>query len=219
MRAEPWAPPLGPPADERPDKFRLRYTLMFLAAPLLVQVYGISKGPEDPILLSAFIFVTYSLGLVIYFLIVVLRSVYMRHWKRLVSMLVAPVLTLGLWWGESYTGITPNYIKFSLSRSGYLSQIQQSRDGGVSFHAWLWDRSYGVGVTQTRAVLIYDESDQILLPPEARSADWVERVSKFEPDARLDLRTISDPTPYSLRRDTPLINKLAKHFYLVTEAR
>ena len=200
------------------NRFRSRYALLFLGSLLLVQAAGINIGPYDVNISGFLLFLAGAFFLVFYFTIVVAISVYMQYWRRILSVLVAPVLTFSLLQAELHTGFTPDYARFLLGRTGYLDQIRPAKGSSISFYAWLWDQTWGVGISQARTVLIYDETDQMLRPPEGRSADWDDRVARFSSSEYIDLRSIADPTPYSQRSQLPSIRRLANHFYLVTEA-
>ena len=201
------------------DGFRVRYAVLFLAGDLLIQIYHVIKAPENPslTLLVTLIGLVYYFALTLFLVISIGVSIYKLRWRRALSMLLAPVLVCGLLWGQFHTGFTPDYIHFLLVRSSYLDQVRQAGGGERSFHAWLWERIWGVGVTATQTVLIYDGTDQLLLSPEMRSMDWVGEALKFDGKG-FYLGGIIELTPYSKGLGAPSITKFGGHFYLVEMA-
>ena len=199
------------------DGFQVRYALLFLVGPLSIQVYDVFKAPEKPAwtLLLTLILIIYYLFLTLFLVIAIGINLYKLRWKRMLPLLLAPVLAGGFLWAEFRTGFTPDYVHLLAMRSAYLDQMRQADSDHQLFHAWLWERIWGVGVTPTQTILIYDKTDQLTLSPAMRSKDWVNEVSKFHATGSLYFPSIIDLMPDAQGRGDPSIKKLAKHFYLL----
>lgn len=207
---------LRPQPSIKLDAFRARYALLFVVLFLVNQLLGINKNPDDFDIAGILFFLASGSVLAVYFLVIVAVSVYRLQWRRLLSMLIVPGVAIGLFQAQLYTGFTPDYGRLLLGRSRYLDQVQQIKGSDAAFYAWPWDRTGGVASTPTRTLLIYDETDQLLLPPDARSTDWKRRALSFRSADYLDLRSFVDPTRCSHGDTAPSIRRLDKHFYLVT---
>ena len=199
------------------DGLRVRYTLLFLAGPLLIQVYEIIKAPERPdlTLLLTLVLIIYYFFLILFIVIAIAVNLYRLYWKRTLSLLLAPVLVGGFLWAEFHTGFTPDYVHLLVMRSAYLDQMRQADSDQQLFHAWLWERIWGVGVTATQTILIYDKTDQLMLSPAMRSKEWIKEISKFGATGDLYLPSLTGLILDSQGRGDPSIKKLAKHFYLL----
>ena len=203
-------------ASKTPDEFQARYIIVFLLPLLLSQTSRACAVPgssDDPGIIWLLL---YIFCLMIYFSVALALSVLGRSWRRLASVLIAPFTVIGILQAEFSTGLTPDYARFLLHRSEYMTQVRNNGPGPV-FYAWLWDRTWGVGRTQTQTILIYDKTDQVLLPPGSRTIVWLNEVKSFRSAENLDLRSLESaglgPVSYF---DQIVIAQLTDHFYLVS---
>ena len=205
------------------DGFQVRYTLLFLAGPLLIQVYDIIKPPERPGLwvLLGVILVIYYLALALFLVLAIAVNLYRPRSKIMLSLLLPLFLTGGYMWAVFHVGaisFTSDYVHFQVVRPAYLDQMRQPGNDEPLFHAWLWERDWAAGSIGSQTLLIYDKTDQLPLPPAMRSTDWIDRVLKFDATKALGLRFIAESVPNSQGYGAPSIKKLAKHFYLLKRA-
>ena len=203
------------------DGFQVRYTLLFLAGPLFLQVYDIIKPPERPDLsiLLGVILGLYYLALTLFLVLAIAVNLYRPHSKIMLSLLLALALVGGLLWPGYRDGVraafTSDYVHFLVVRPAHLDQMRQPGNDEPLFHAWLWERDWAAGSIGSQTLLIYDKTDQLPLPPAMRSTDWIDRVLKFDAPRHFGLRFIAESVPNSRGYGAPSIKKLAKHFYVL----
>jgi hypothetical protein len=119
-----------------------------------------------------------------------------RAWRRAASLLVLPLATVAaivkanaLWLFAIDTG---EHIHFRVMRGDYLSQVAKlPADAGPRIAVFNWG-----GFVISHAV-VYDESDQVLLPAEKQSPSWKKKIAGTE----LDCGVWGDP--------------MGDHFYIV----
>ena len=112
--------------------------------------------------------------------IVAAISARMGRWRRVVSCLVLPVVVLANVPGPfalvRYCNGIGNMIHFEVMRDHYLSKIKSLPDTGepklvvINWGGMIW-ASNGV---------VYDESDEVVLPPSRRSLGWTTRAGTTE---------------------------------------
>jgi hypothetical protein len=136
-----------------------------------------------------------------------------RHWRRLISQVTAPVLALALFAISGAIGVTPEHIRFAVNKRSYEADIARlPQTGEPRFHTFDWGSTGGAGVPNFFYTLVFDESDEMTLAPDRRSAAWRKRVvahmcpetqqcSLFGPEERKAVN----------------VEKMADHFFLVTE--
>jgi hypothetical protein len=130
------------------------------------------------------------------------------RWRRAVSAAIAPfaaAIPLILCY---QLGITPTWLRFQLSRTHFESEVAltSTANGVLRLRAFAWGETGGAAVANIFHTLVFDESDEIGLPPEQRSASWLERAK--------DQRQL-----YSILRGrgAPTVQRLSRHWYVVTQ--
>lgn len=142
-----------------------------------------------------------------------LSSIWHRRWRRAASAIVAPMVAYGLIQLVLHLGFTPGWIRFELGKHHYLAEIERlPQNGEPRFKLFNWGGTGGAGVVNVFFNLIFDESDEIALPPEKRSAQWLSRMRSYCPGTQMC--SILRPNPPSHIVD---VQKVGQHFYLVTE--
>jgi hypothetical protein len=130
------------------------------------------------------------------------------RWRRCVSVVVGPMVAAAIFWFAGYMGITPDRIRFEITKSYYTKQIaQMPRERGAPLFAKFdWGNTGGAGAANIFRTLVFDESDQLLVPDQKRSDQWKHRAGS-------EVYSISYPDQgYSIE-----VKKMGGHFYLVTE--
>lgn len=102
-------------------------------------------------------------------------------WKRCVSALVLPLLVvMGLLNGRlvwSFWETSGEGIRFQTEKPGYWEKINQlNPDDGPRLAVFPWGGWAGLG----ERVMVYDESDEILLEESKRSAAWKKRSERTD---------------------------------------
>ncbi|MGO7321875.1 hypothetical protein ACC808_27780 [Rhizobium ruizarguesonis] len=192
-----------PEPEKRSDKFTWTYALWLL--PFLAQNWLYWLQPQWD-------WWTISLIIWVLTLIAVAGSLCInlaqRRWRRLVSLLIAPLLLLVLLRILAAVGITSDSVRFALTKQTYLAEIERAdRSGGEPrFKTFAWDNTF---LEKTYSTLVYDESDEIALPRGEQSTAWQQRVQTpcSEKKECVDL----DPGP----DEYVSVRKIGEHFYIL----
>ena len=138
----------------------------------------------------------------------IIRNAMGGRWRRAVSAAIAPfaaAIPLILCY---QLGITPTWLRFQLSRTHFENEVAltATTDGTPRLRAFAWGETGGAAVANIFHTLVFDESDEISLPLERRSASWLERAK--------DQRQL-----YSILREQgdPTVQRLSRHWYVVTQ--
>lgn len=107
-------------------------------------------------------------------------------------------------------GITPDRVLFEYNKSSYLKQVSeiQQTNGAPLMKFWLWREIASFPAGGTFYWLFYDDSDQIILPPQSRTVDWKRR---FQEVTHYEFG--SGDSDWNGYRN---IKRLDNHFYLIT---
>jgi hypothetical protein len=112
-----------------------------------------------------------------------IKSALSRRWRRFLSILLAPPIAVCIALLIVRTGMTAEWVRFQLTRPYYLQKVAEtprSFDEPL-FLAFDWGDIGGGGLVNIFDMLVYDESDEVGRPSEARSSAWRERVEKRAP--------------------------------------
>lgn len=150
---------------------------------------------------------------VFFLLQALVRHVWHRRWRHILSLVVMPFVVAVPLLGALGHGIDASWLRLQVTKPLYIADMpgRASDDTKPSFFAWDWDISAVREGYQSEASLIYDESDQLagsrfvwsealkahLAAPQFR--DLAGFRSFFDGDSRTTMR------------------RLDGHFYLVTE--
>jgi hypothetical protein len=173
------------------DKFTLSYSL-WMGVPILIFVLSEQLDQIFNLYLLVIpLIVIPALVAVIAWLVALARNAWLRRWRRVASIVVAPVVALSFFAILGGLGIDSDRVRFELGRSYYLDQVAQiSRVGNEPrFKEFKWGDTGGAGAVNIFRRLVFDESGAVI-GREYRS-----------PDDRLSVS----------------VRALRDHFYLVTE--
>ena len=130
------------------------------------------------------------------------------RWRRAVSAAIAPIAAAAPLLLCYQLGITPTWLRFQLSRTHFEREVAlaATTDGAPRLRAFAWGETGGAAVANIFHTLVYDESDEISLPPDRRSGSWLERAQH-------------QPSLYSILREqgNPSVQPMSRHWYVVTQ--
>jgi hypothetical protein len=153
-----------------------------------------------------------ALAIAIYWSVALIRNIFLRRWRRVASVLTAPVMAYIIFAGAGVAGIDSQWIRFEIGKQYYVDQIAKlPQTDEPRFKIFEWGQTGGAGVTNLVFTLIYDESDEIGLAPEGRSKEWQQRAGRMCPGTMM----CSITNPYGEMSIT--VKRIEGHFYLVTE--
>ncbi|TVT79543.1 hypothetical protein [Pseudomonas sp. H3(2019)] len=101
---------------------------------------------------------TFAIGLV--------ANLWARRWRRLVSVVAAPVVTIGLLAASIHYQINPDWIHFQLTRDHYTELARNLPGPSPKYHEWSWGGTGGAVGPNIFYGLVYDETDKPLNRPE-----------------------------------------------------
>jgi len=195
------------------DKFTISYSifvgLLFLLFALsrdLDRIFNLWLALVPLLLLPTIVVVLVLIGCLIY-------HATNRRWRRVLSVVAAPVIAYLFFSLLGEFGINTDRIRFEFGKQYYLDQIARvPRTEEPRFKMFDWGSTGGAAVVNILYTLIYDESDEIGLSPEQRSTAWNQRANALCPGSHMC--SILNPNP---PRHIVHIKKMQGHFYLVTE--
>lgn len=110
------------------------------------------------------------------FVVGIVANLWKRRWKRLVSVIVAPVVTVGLLTASFHYGVDAGWVSFQLKRHIYLEMIRSLPQSSAKYHEWSWGSTGGDIGTNVTYTLVYDETDKPLTQPK-NERRWQENAS------------------------------------------
>lgn len=99
------------------------------------------------------------------FVVGLVANVWARRWPRLVSVITAPIVTVGLLAASIYYQINPDWIRFQLSRGYYTELVRNLPGPSPKYHEWNWGDTGGAVGVNIFYSLVYDETDKPLDRP------------------------------------------------------
>jgi hypothetical protein len=197
---------------ERRDKFSISY-FVWVALLCLLFAFGSDLDRIFNLYLALVpLLVLPALAIAIYWIVALIRNIVLRRWRRVASVLAAPVMAYIIFAGAGAAGISPDWIRFEIGKGYYTDQVAKLPETGEPrFKIFDWGQTGGVAVTNIIYTLIYDESDEIGLAPEARSKEWLQRAGKMCPGTMM----CSITNPHG--EMSIIVKRIEGHFYLVTE--
>jgi hypothetical protein len=153
-----------------------------------------------------------ALAVVVGWTAALVRNVTLRRWRRVISVLVAPVAAGALFVAADSAGVNSQRIRLEIGRRHYRDEIAKlAPTDEPRLKLFDWGQSGGAGVNTLIDTLVYDESDEISLPARERSAAWRERAGKLCPGTPICAML------WALAEKTIIVKRIDGHFYLLTE--
>jgi hypothetical protein len=149
--------------DAKTDKFTLSYSA-WIGVPILLLVLG---GELDRIfnlhLLLVPLILIPALAAGIAWLIALIANASRRRWRRVASILAAPVVAGSFFAILNVLGVDPDRIRFELNRQYYLDQVAQIPrvENEPRAKSFPWRETGGAVGANILRTLEFDESDQI----------------------------------------------------------
>jgi len=117
--------------------------------------------------------VTLLLGIAIW---TAFRAARKRHWRSALSTLALPALLAASWPISNLTEPLVNEAHFLLFKAEYISSIaRQNKTEGGQLMIFDWGGNAMVGFNR---MLVFDESDEIILPPAQRSEAFTRKLQE-----------------------------------------
>jgi hypothetical protein len=140
-------------------------------------------------------------------------NAFKRRWRRVISIVLAPIVAGTFFLALEPLGVTTERIRLELWKSSYMAEVNAlpTSDDGIRLKTWYWGSTGGVAVANFFWTLVYDESDQVALPPSSWSAEWVQKADQVgSPLYPLVSHMRAGKSDVSVRH-------LNGHFYVVEE--
>src|SRR5262249_27340717 len=127
-----------------------------------------------------------TIAVAIWWSICLIANALTRRWRRVMSVAAAPVVAYSFFAVLGALGINPDRIRFEFNWTYYQDQVARlPHTGEPRFKMFDWGSTGGVAVVNIFHILIYDESDEIGLPPEQRSVEWNRRANTLCPGTQM----------------------------------
>jgi hypothetical protein len=141
-------------------------------------------------------------------------NAFKRRWRRLISIVAAPIIAWSFFSALGPLGVTTERIRFAWSKSSYLAEVSALpvSDDSIRLKTWNWGETGGVAVPNFFWTLVYDDSDQIALPPSSWSAEWVQKNGQVGSRLYSVVHNRRDDKDYYVT-----VRRLDGHFYVVEE--
>ncbi|WP_068390134.1 hypothetical protein [Rhizobium sp. AC27/96] len=191
---------------KRGDHFTWTYALWFI--PMLIQPWeGWLPSGWDWWSIDLLAFLLLSIAILVSLCVNLIR----RRWRRILSLLATPVFLLILTGLLAFVGMTPDRVRFAVTRGEYLAQIKRNNAQSTAprFNTFAWDDTF---IAKTYVTLVYDESDEIGLPVGQQSDAWRQRVAEACHKSGNCVKLDSEPDEYIT------VEKLSDHFYLFEDS-
>jgi hypothetical protein len=134
------------------------------------------------------------------------------RWRRVLSLLAAPVLLCGLFRLLVVVGITPDSVRFAITEHAYLTEVRGIDVPSTErrFKTFKWDSTF---VAKTYSTLVYDESDEIALPKGDQSAAWQQRNQNLCSKLSADCVNLDPGSDQYIT-----VRKIGDHFYILDDS-
>jgi hypothetical protein len=141
-------------------------------------------------------------------------NAFKRRWRRVLSIAVAPIIAWSFFSALGPLGVTTQRIRLEWGKSDYLAEVGAlpASDDGIRLKTWNWGSTGGVAVPNFFWTLVYDDSDQIVLPPSSWSAVWVRKTGQTGSPLYSVVHNRRDGKDYYVS-----VKRLDGHFYVVEE--
>ena len=141
-------------------------------------------------------------------------NAFRRRWRRVISIVVAPIIAGTFFLALEPLGVTTERIRLELWKSSYLLEVDAlpAGDDRIRLKTWNWGKAGGPGAAYFFWTLVYDESDQIALPPSSWSAEWVQKTGQAGSPLYSIVQHMRGGQGYDVS-----VRHLDAHFYVVEE--
>lgn len=135
-----------------------------------------------------------------------------KRWLQAVSAITSPIVVLATLQAVEASGVSAIWIRAQATRHFSQAKLAWARnhEPGPLLEMFDLGSTNNIAGWATQDVLIYDETDEISLPPPQRSADWLKRA--YERGDPIHFHVIDPGSP------NVKLTALGRHFFLV-EAR
>ena len=168
--------------NNMPTKAQDRYVLVYTLVSLMFIPWSFFWNLMDEILnLYIFLILILILSLLIlisYLFIELIRNAVGRRWRRVVSVVAAPIALYYAFTSLGSMTVQTYWVRLELYMFEYsreIAALPHNKDS-IGLLAWDWGATGGVPSGECFKTLLYDNSDQIGLPPNKRSAAWKSAV-------------------------------------------
>jgi hypothetical protein len=155
------------------------------------------------------------LGLVIFF-----YNAFKRRWRRLLSLVLAPILAILPIAAFSYFGFDMDWVRYEYRKPGLMRDVERlaNSDKQGTVVCWWWGDTGGAGTASSSFALIYDDSDQITLPPASWPEDFKSRVKKAKMLGGDNIGERRCPSESDLSDENSGLTRLGSHFFIFEES-
>jgi hypothetical protein len=200
-------------AADRRDRFTISYSIVVGTLLLLFAYSSELDRVFNLYLLIVPLLLVPAIAVSIWWSICLIGNAIKRRWRRVASIVAAPVVAYFFFVALGALGINPDRIRFELNREYYQEQVALlPQTSEPRFKIFDWGSTGGAAVVNIFHTLIYDESDEIGLSPERRSIDWNRRANALCPGSQMCSILHPDPPRHFVN-----IRSMGAHFYLVTQ--
>jgi hypothetical protein len=159
-------------AQSRSDQFTPWYFLLVMSIFLL---FWYSADYNLPLLL---LWLPIALIGTVVLLVQAILCCLRRQGRRLASIAAAPFLAWAILASLAHMGFDSHWVRFQLQKWAYLEQIARCDCGpdGLRFKTFDWGDTGELVSPNIFYTLVYDESDEIVLSADKRTAAWKRKV-------------------------------------------
>jgi hypothetical protein len=143
-----------------------------------------------------------------------------RHWRMTTSILAAPIVVVLVGSLARFTDFSADKARLLVWKGDYLAEMAKREGGlaGIQIGVWPW-RNYSAGLLagspEEVAFLVYDSSDQIMLPRQRWTEEWLSNADKsgYNKSIIIHPEIIESQKTFD---KTMSIQKIGTHFYVVS---
>ncbi|WP_017902114.1 hypothetical protein [Pseudomonas asplenii] len=167
---------IKPSAEDQADRFTVRHLGDWLVFCLILYISSELDRLLGLWLLLIPLLTAPALIASCSFVVGFVANLWKRRWKRLVSVVVAPVITVGLLAASFHYGVDAGWVSFQLKRHIYMEMVRSLPQSSAKYHEWSWGSTGGDIGTNVTYTLVYDETDKPLTQPK-NDRQWQETAS------------------------------------------
>lgn len=204
------------------DSFRISYPvgafLFFLYGEVLLD-WSRAKGDEAAFVLWFFVPFVFVFGA---WLCLVFWNLIKWQWRSVASLIAAPAIGLLPLVALGHLGFDGDWLRFEYRKADFLENVADSAisNGHPVLIHWLWGNEGGAfGYPRTQWTLVYDETDQLALPPSTwPNSLWSKKSNQITGDGlRMSYMQGSGLALPNDDRSEPYITRMSSHFYLAEQ--